>query len=85
MFFLVLVQDFGSSLQVMVDLNSRDVSTSRGVSNSTREERRGEPEKGRKGEFVNTLLLFKFTILTSTAIKCDTVAFDVLVYSVSHR
>lgn len=49
MVFLVLVQDFGSSLQVKVDLNSRDVTTSRGVSNSTREERRGEPERGAQG------------------------------------
>lgn len=42
-------------------MKSREGSTSRGVSNSKREERRGEPEsEGRKGEFVNTLLLFIF-------------------------
>lgn len=42
-------------------VKSREGSTSRGVSNSKREERRGEPEsEGRKGEFVNTLLLFIF-------------------------
>lgn len=33
----------------MVEVKSRDISTSRGVSNSTREERRGEPERGAQG------------------------------------
>lgn len=47
------------------ELSSRDVLTSRGVSNS---KRRGEGShrEGRKGEFVNTLLHFKFGIDTLT-------------------
>lgn len=59
-----------------VHVNSRDSSTSpRGVSNSKREERRGEPEReGRKGEFVNTLLPLKFSIEISTALNYDKVA-----------
>lgn len=49
-------------------------------------ERRGEGSKreGRKGEFVNTLLPFKFNLDISTSLMCDKVALGAPVSSVCY-
>lgn len=59
---------------------SRDKSASRGVSNSKRGE--GSQREGREGEFVNTLLTFKFTIDYSSIVNDYNVALDTTLFSV---